>query len=184
MSDFRKALDTHVSDADWQLMSQSSGQSVHELKESIIPALEAYAQGDERLLAQMEAQEGMHLNLTNAIMDGDCASQSFEISLFKIIGLKGELKLCGTSASDWTAELKICLIVAGSSVWCTSYTFNPHNVGVCFSPSVGLAKADICFSLEIRHDKACLNIKGKACVWGLGWHCGSFDKTPFCIPLP
>lgn len=182
MSDFVKALNTVVSQNDWDRMSKHAGVSAAELKEKLVPALEAaFQEGTSEAVAAKDVSE---VSLAAAAKDGNCQSQSFEVSLFKIVGISGTLTLCGTNSSNWTAELKFCLIVAGSSVWCTSYQFDPHHLRVCFSPSVGLAKADICFELQIGNGKVCLNIKGQACAWAFGWKCGSFDKTLFCIPLP
>lgn len=182
MSDYRKALDTVVSEQDWELMSKHAGLPAATLKEKIIPALEQSFQG-----SFLEAQgpgDLSQVKLEDIAEAESCRSQSFEVSLFKIIGIKGTLKLCGTNSSNWTANLEFCLIVAGSSVWCTSYTFDPHHLRICFSPSVGIAKADLCFELQYGNGKICLNVKGQACVWAFGWTCGSFDKTLFCLPTP
>ncbi len=171
------ALESRASDADWQLMAKHAGISPEELKSKVLKALvdlDTTGHSDEAVVHSVSAPT----------QSGDCQTQSFEVSLFKIIGISGELTLCGTNSTNWSAELKFCLVVAGSKVWCTSYKFDPHNLSVCFSPSVGLAKADLCFALQIENGKACLNVSGKACVWGFGWKCGKFNKTLFCIPLP
>lgn len=182
MSDLLKALESRVSSSDWQIMANHAGVSVDELKNNILHAL--VEEGNRQLSNKQEDQGAAIPTLSSIQANGNCESQDFEISLFSIVGVKGSLTLCGSDSSDWSAELKLCLIVAGSSVWCTSYKFDPHNLGVCFSPSVGLAKAKLCFSLNIETNKVCLNLNGNACAWAFGWHCGSFDTSLFCIPLP
>jgi len=173
-----KSIDSHVSQADWDRMAKTAGIPADELKAKVVAALE-----DPQALLR-EAEVSLP-TISDAKKTGsDCETQSFEVSLFKIVGLSGDLTLCGTSSSNWSAELKACLIVAGSKVWCTTYKFDPHNLSICYSPSVGVAKADLCFKIQIRGNRACLNISGKACVWGFGWRCGDFDTTVFCLPLP
>ncbi len=177
MSDLLKALESRVSAADWQSMAKHANVGADELKA--------------RLLEAFENQEGGKLAevastpiLSDVTLSESCKSQSFEVSLFKIIGLSGTLTLCGQSPTDWSAQLKICLLVAGAEVWCTNYKFDPHNLGVCFEPDLVLAKAKLCFKLEDRNNSVCLNINGNACAWIFGWQCGDFDVTVFCLPLP
>lgn len=182
MSNLLKALESRVSSSDWQLMANHAGVSVEELKKNILSVL---AEEGQRQLNSKQEEEGIATPVLSGIQaDGDCERQDFELTLFEIIGVKGSLTLCGSGSSNWSAELKVCLVVAGSSVWCTTYRFDPHNLSVCFNPSVGIAKAKLCFSLTIETNKVCLNLSGDACVWAFGWHCGSFDVSLFCIPLP
>lgn len=178
MSDMLKAVESRVSPADWQRMAKHAQIGPDELKAKVLKALQGHADGKDLAVARTFPV------LSDATKKDSCHTQSFEISLFKIIGLSGSLTLCGDSSTDWSAELKVCLLLAGSEVWCTSYKFDPHNLGVCFEPSVGLAKARLCFNLELGVDKVCLHISGNACVWIFGWQCGDFDTTVFCLPLP
>lgn len=178
MSDILKALESRVSPADWQRMAMHAKIDPDELKAKVLKALQGHAAAKDLAVASDFPV------LSDAIKNGSCHTQSFEISLFKIIGLSGSLTLCGDSSTDWSAELKVCLLLAGSEVWCTSYKFDPHNLGVCFEPSVGAAKARLCFNLELVGDKVCLRISGNACVFLFGWQCGDFDTTVFCLPLP
>jgi hypothetical protein len=183
MDDFTRALDSRVSQADWDRMAGHAGMPAADLKKQVATALQGLATSPVALQAAAPAA-GFKLGAVGKTKSGQCNTQEFEISLFKIIGLSGSLTLCGTSSSDWSAELQACLIVAGAKVWCTTYTFNPHNVSICYDPNVGAAKAHLCFAIQISGNKACLNISGNACVWALWWHCGDFNTTPFCIPLP
>ena len=172
-----ESLKSRVSDADWQRMSKHAGIPAEELKVKLLDALSNLDQID-------QTDEVPAPQISAVKSSGNCHTQSFSVSLFKVIGISGDLTLCGTNSSNWTAELKVCLIVAGSKVWCTSYQFDPHNLKICYSPSVGLAKADLCFNLKLSGNKACLNVSGKACVWGFGWRCGNFNKSLFCLPIP
>lgn len=183
MSDLTKALNTLVSEKDWEAMSVHAGIPTSKLKSRIQDAISALVSEGADLEDSRAEAPLAGLKLGDLQKEGDCFTRDFEVSLFKIVGIKGSLTVCGTSTSDWTAELKVCLTVAGASVWCTSYKFNSHNLGVCFSPNVGLAKAELCFKILIHSDKVCLGVSGKACYWAFGWHCASFDETLFCIPI-
>lgn len=186
MSDFGTALSSRVSDADWKLMAAHAGKSPEELKAILSAGLEQHFLLKQKLqyAPAPTAKAAPSVSLAATTQSGDCNTQSFNITLFDVIGLSGTLTLCGTSTSDWSAQLKVCLVVLGAEVVCYQFAFDPHNLGVCWSPNVGIAKASICFNLEISSNKVCLNISGNACVWGFGWHCGDFNVTPFCLPLP
>ncbi|MDN3380747.1 MULTISPECIES: hypothetical protein [unclassified Pseudoalteromonas] len=187
MTDLKKSLQTMVSDKDWEMMAKHAGMSAAEIKKHVIKAIEKDAtKGMLNGFSESAGAIGEIDNITLGTLSkakNECLTQDFEVSLFKIIGIKGTLTVCGSSTNDWTATLKVCLIVAGASVWCTQYTFDPHNISVCFSPSVGLAKADLCFRIEIHNNKVCLGLSGKACYWAFGWKCANFNETLFCIPL-
>jgi hypothetical protein len=182
MSNYATALDTVVSQDDWERMSKHAGVSPAELKAKLIPALEgAFGEGAAETTA---ARNVPGVRLMAVEQKGNCSSQSFEVDLFSIVGVGGTLTLCGTNSRNWSAKLKWCLIVAGSEVWCTSYEFNPHDLRVCSSPRLGAVKAKLCYKLKPRHGKICVSIKGRACAWTFGWKCGRFNKALFCISLP
>lgn len=182
MSDFATALNTVVSKDDWERMSKHAGVSAAELKAKLIPALEgAFGQGAPEPTA---AKNVPGVRLTAVEQKGDCRSQSFEVDLFSIVGLSGKLTLCGTNSHNWSAKLTQCIIVAGSSVWCNSYRFDPDDLRACFRPSAAVVKAKLCYKLKLKHGKICASIKGRACGWSFGWKCGSFNKALFCISLP
>ncbi len=185
MSELLKALESRVSAGDWKRMAQYADVSADELKAKVLTALQDELESTASLKTEQAAIVAPFPVLSDVEKSGECYTQDFEISLYKIVGLKGSLTLCADSSFDWSAELNVCLVVAGASVWCISYKFDPHNLGVCFEPNVGVAKAKLCFNIETKHDKVCLNLDGKACVLGFfGWNCESFDTTLFCIPLP
>lgn len=183
MSDLRKALESKVSDEGWQRMAASANMSIADVKEKILPALEDCAR---KLSTEVETKrsflEAMPI-ISDVTADGNCHSISFAADLHKIIGVSGTVTLCGTSIHDWSARVQICLVVAGAEVWCENFEMGADNLKYCVSPNMGIAKADICFSLEFS-SKMCFRITGEACIWALGWHCGNVDVTPFCIPLP
>lgn len=180
MSDLRNALNTIVSQDDWDLMSGHAGIAADKLKEQIISALEVNVSGG----PQTTSLSPVTFTVPSSKQAGPCETQDFEISLFKLIGVRGSLTLCGSGSSNWTAELKLCIILAGASVWCTTYKFDPQNLGVCFDINVGLANVNLCIKLMVSPKRVCLNLSGRACIWAFGWQCENFDTTPFCIPLP
>jgi hypothetical protein len=183
MTDFSKALDTMITDADWARMAKEADMPASDLKEKVMTELAAVFEGTADAGRVGNDVGNLEFTLGEAKESGECHTQEFEISLYKIIGLSGELTLCGTSMDDFSAELKFCLVVAGAKVWCASYSFDPHNLSVCFSPDVGAAKAQICFHLRPRGNSLCLAISGEACIWTIWWQCERFDETLFCIPI-
>lgn len=182
MSNYATALNTVVSEDDWERMSKHAGVSPAELKAKLIPALEG-AFG-ERATEITAARDVQGVRLMALEQKDNCSSQSFEVDLFSIVGLGGTLTLCGTNSHNWSAKLKTCIIVAGSEVWCTTYKFDPHDLSVCFNPNAAAVKGKFCYKLKLRRGKICASVKGRACVWTFGWKCRSFKKALFCISLP
>lgn len=121
-----------------------------------------------------------HIEVTRGavIQSGDCVKQGFEISLFKIVGLKGNVEFCGPS-SDWSAKYHICLELAGNSVWCTDYTLSPSNTSICYSVDLALVAAQFC--VGIVGSNHCFNVNGKAGYWAFGWHWGDFNENVVCF---
>jgi hypothetical protein len=182
MSNYATALDTVVSEDDWERMAKHAGVSAAQLKAKLIPALEvAFGEGAPEATA---AKNTPGVRLTAVEQDGDCRSQSFEVDVFSIVGVSGKLTLCGTNSHNWSAKLTTCLVVAGSPLVCQSYKFDPHDLSVCLNPNAAAAKAKLCYKLKLRHGKICATLKGRACVWSFGWRCGSFNKALFCMSLP
>ncbi len=182
MSDFLKALDAHVSQADWDRMATHAGIPAADVKAKVVAGLQAFIAGAPVAANAQTALPAFKLGTPST--SGSCTTQTFDITLYDIIGIRGSLTLCGTSPDDWSAELQVCLVVAGASVWCTNSKFDSHNLGICFDINVAVAKVHLCFVLVIGSGRICFNINGQACVWAVWWHCENFNITPFCIPLP
>src|SRR5262245_3340726 len=88
MGDYKRALDTVVSKEDWELMSTHAGVSASELKANIIPALEgAFGEGAPDTTA-VNGSGGVKLGEVE--QEGKCSSQSFEVTLFSIVGVRGK----------------------------------------------------------------------------------------------
>lgn len=132
----------------------------------------------EALLAQ-GPQRAVSVAVGEAASDGDCVGRDFNVSLFGIVGISGSVNFCGSSSSDWSATVHLCLDVAGSSVWCTDYTLSPQNVSVCFNPDLAAVKAKLCIGIVGANH--CFNVNGNACYWAFGWHCEDFNETLFCF---
>ncbi|CAK8713166.1 hypothetical protein GCAAIG_02485 [Candidatus Electronema halotolerans] len=177
--DTLQAVSSHVSEKDWQMMAAHADMPVDKLKEQILSAISRDA-AEPATAAPMVRAAAARMPVLGALKTVDnCKTQPFEVSLYKIVGIGGELKVCGTP-SDWQAELKVCLIVAGAKVWCTSYNFDSHNVTVGFHPNVGLAGADLSLTLSFDVHKICLSAAGS--VWYI-FGKESFDQRLFCIPM-
>lgn len=165
-----KALTNSVSQNDWARLAQLANVSVEELQKRYVEALEEFP----AMLREIS------VSVANAAVDGDCTTRSFEISFLKILGIRGTIKLCTTGGGNWTADVEVCLLVLGESVWCTSFALSSQNAGICFNVDLFLVKGELCFG--IVGQRLCFNIKGRLCVWSItGWQCESFNETPFCI---
>jgi hypothetical protein len=169
-----KLMDTkqavaNVSDADWQHLAKIANKDADTLKNNYMKAIEDHPKN----------ANSIQVSTTDAIEEGSCVRRKFDVSLFKVVGVSGEVKFCGSSGSDWEAHVHICLNVAGDSVWCTNYKLSPHDAHVCFHPHLVVAKAQLC--IGIKGQRSCFNISGNACYWGFGWHCADFDENLFCF---
>lgn len=124
----------------------------------------------------------MPTKIGDARKDGDCISRTFEISFFKALGLKVEVKFCPQAGGGWEATLTANLLVLGSSVWETTYTLTSSRASVCFEPELLVAKGKLCFEISERGSELCFRVYGNACYWRpFEWECADFDETPFCF---
>jgi hypothetical protein len=157
--DIKKAMEG-ISQEDFEKAAESAGISVEELKEKYKAAL-------------------MARTSVATAANSDCNRRDFKISIFDIIGVGGFIEFCGT-ADKWSADLHVCLIAAGAEVWCADYKLNNDEASVTIGPNVGIAKADL--TIGIRGPNACFFVGGEACVWAIGWTCGTMDRTDlFCF---
>ena len=166
-----KMLTQGVSKEDWSQLAKLANTTPEKLQSQY-----------ESLLASNHPQALREISVSTseaAASSGDCVRRNFEISLFKIVGLEGYVEFCGSSGDDWQATFHICLTLAGSSVWCTTYTLSSQNTSICFNPDLALVKAELC--IGIVGSRHCFNIRGKACYWAFGWHCADFNETLFCF---
>lgn len=159
---------TAVSTADWEKLASGAEVSPAELQSKYEAAV-ASAAGVHRVTASSADAEAA----------ADCIGKTFGIDLLGVIGIDGSVQFCGSGSNDWSATLDVELKVAGVSVWHTTYTLSPTNASVCFSPDVGVAKAEIC--IGIVGSNHCFNIHGSACYWSWTWHCADFNETLFCF---
>lgn len=165
-----KTLTQGITNDDWAKLARQANTTPEKLR----------SQYEALLANHPEGLREISVNVTESkASSGDCVRRDFEISLFKIVGVSGYVEFCGSSGSDWKATFKICLTLAGSSVWCTEYTLSSQNASICFHPDLALVKADLC--IGIVGSRLCFNIKGKACYWAFGWHCAEFNETLFCF---
>lgn len=165
-----KTLTKGIPDSTWQELAESADIGADDLRQRYEAALEAHHPGG---LHTIEVERG------EPVKEGDCIRRDFDVSLFKIVGLKGYVEFCGSSGSDWTAKFRICLTAAGSEVWCTEYTLSPTNTSICYHPDLTAVKATLC--IGVVGTNHCFNIRGEACYWAFGWHCAKFDENLFCF---
>lgn len=179
MSDLRQAIELKMGDAEWEDMARVAGEDTTALKEKIIVALEQYDKGE-----GIVERKGVRLSEAppSEVKKG-CQSQRYAFDIWGVVGISGTLTLCGSDMNDWYADMRLCLVVASSEVWCTTYRFDNTHLEVCVNPNVGVAKANICAGISQNGTRLCLHLSGSGCYWIFGWRCGDFDVTPVCLRL-
>ncbi|HIE00836.1 MAG TPA: hypothetical protein EYP59_11210 [Thiotrichaceae bacterium] len=182
-SDFRKSIDNSVTEAEWEMMAKEAGLEPALLKDNILTGLEGISQEAYPMIRETEDSHKQALRLLDVpeLKDSNCKSQPFEISIYKIIGASVEVNLCGTNLTNWSADVKVCLIIAGSCVLSRSFRLDPHNAETCLTLELGVGWLRICVALRQRGNKLCVRAHGKGCLWVLGWHCANFDVEPVCF---
>ncbi len=179
--DLRKSVDNLVTEAQWKMMSEQSGLEPAVLKEKILTQLENFV--DQGLADVPYTQSVRILEPSTDLVKDNCKTLSFGIDIFKIVGMSAEITLCGDS-SWWTAEVKVCLILAGACVLSRTFTLDPYTLETCLTLEAGVAWARICIGLEQRGNRLDVRTHGKGCYWFFGWNCDTFDVTPVSFPLP
>ncbi len=164
-----KAMINSVSTEDWAQLAKLANVTTEELQSRFAAAMQDFPQ----MLREITVSSGAGEEAN------DCTTRTFEISFFKILGIRGTIRLC-TTGRDWTAQITVSLLVLGESVWDTQYTLSSRNTSICFNIDLFLVKGELC--LGIVGERLCFNIKGRLCVWTIaGWQCESFNETPFCF---
>src|SRR5258707_250229 len=160
-----------ISAEDWSKLAALAETTPEELQKRY----QAILSGDPESRQRIEVTRG------DALQNGNCVKRDFNVSLFSVVGLSGNVEFCATSSTDWKAHFVISLDVAGASVWRTEYTLSPTNTSICYNPDVGAAKAQFCVGI-VGADH-CFNIKGNFCIWALifGWQCADFNENLFCF---
>ncbi len=165
-----KAILNSVSAEDWSKLAKLANMTPEELQSRYAAAMQDFPQ----MLREISVTSGV------GEASNDCATRTFEISFFKILGIRGTIRLCTVPGGHWTAQVEVCLLLLGESVWCTKFDLSSRNASICFNIDLFLVKGDICFG--IVGERLCLNIRGRLCLWTIaGWQCESFNETPFCI---
>jgi len=164
-----KTLTQGITADDWARLARLAETTPEQLQSQYEAALENHPY----ILRKIEVRTG------DAVQSGDCIGRDFDISVFDVLGITGNVEFCATSSDDWSAKLHVCLELAGSSVWCTDYTLSPTNTSICYHPDLTAVKADFCIGIVGQNH--CFNVNGDACYWALSWHCANFNETPFCF---
>lgn len=84
----------------------------------------------------------------------------------------GPLRACASVVGS--SEVRVTASLLGQSI--LSGTLSPRRTRLCASPSIGLAKAELCVSLDIRGKR--VRVEGRVCVrrWTGRWRCSGFDS--------
>jgi hypothetical protein len=169
MLEIAKHSITAIPEDEWQDVAKRIGVNPDQLKKDYEAVI-----SDPRNLREMS------VNIGQQVKSDDCVSTPFEFSFFKVLGIKGEVKFCGTNTSNWTATVDVCLTLLGNQVACHKFELDSTHLEYCYNIDVRLAKAKVCFGVNTRD--LCLYTRGKACAWALGWHCQDFDQRIICLP--
>jgi hypothetical protein len=160
---------TSIDQAHWDRLATLTGKPVEEIQAKYIEFVDSMP----RPLSQLKVTAGDSVRTAD-----DCEEKNFDISILDVIGIRLGVKFCG-EGSDWSAQIKLCLLAFGSELSCYEFTLSPQDTRICLKPNFGIAKFEIC--VGVRGPNACLFIEGQACVWTFGWHCADFDQTLFCF---
>ncbi len=109
---------------------------------------------------------------------GDSTERDFEISIFKLLGIKGWMQFRGPS-DNWTARCHAALLLLGGVVYEFDFTLSPEEASVSYDVDLTLVKATLTFALG--GDKHCFWIGGRACYYWVKWNCKKFDQKLFCF---
>jgi hypothetical protein len=164
-----RTLTQGITADDWTIVARQAQTTPEQLQSQYEAALQNHPQ----MLRKIEVSAG------DAVQSGDCISRDFDVSLFDVFGIHGNIEFCGTGSNDWSAKLHICLELFGGDVWCTDYTLSPTNASVCYSPDLTAVRAHFCVGIVGQNH--CFNLNGNACYWAWTWHCADFNETPFCF---
>ena len=157
-----------IPDAEWSKLAELAKTTPEALQQRYQAFVEEHPQ-------HLRTKE---VKLGKAEKDNNCIRRDFEISLFKVLGIRGYVQLCGTP-ENWQARLHICLVLRGDEVWCQDFVLSNLNPHICIEVNLVAVKAKLCFGL--RGSQSCFYISGEACYWAFGWHCASFDETIVCL---
>ena len=104
----------------------------------------------------------------------------FKLSLYKIIGLDGEITYHHNDG-NWTIEVRVGISLLGNTVTNEHYVFGPSHLEQCVSVDVKLASAKICFGIKQRH--LCVFVSGEACYFNpfTGKQCEDFNEDIVCF---
>lgn len=169
MLEFAKHTVTAIADDEWNDVANRIGVSPDQLRKDY-----------EAVVSDPKNLRDVTLTVGQETKADSCVTTPFEFSFFKILGIKGEVKICGTGAGDWKASVDVCLTLLGNQVACHHFDLDSTHLEYCYNIDVRFAKARVCFGVNTRD--LCLYTRGNACAWALGWHCQDFDQRIVCLP--
>ena len=160
----------NISPETWEQVAKLLNSTVHDAKEKYVAGLE-----NDKAPADTPEVHATELYTTS----DNCVQKDFSVSLAKLVGVNVHIKVCGSSSSDWNADVKVCPVLAGTEVECYHYQLSPDHLSYSFHVKLGVAKLKL--EIGVKMSRVCFYIKGQACYWGFGWHCSDFDETLFCF---
>ena len=157
-----------ITDAQWAEFAKESGLPPEEAKRRYLDA----ASHDDGVALSQDVTLGQMVTVDR------CKEQPFNASIWKIIGVKGSMKLCGPE-SDWVLTLTITFIVAGMDVATRTYTLSKKKAEVHDTIELFVFRAS--YTIALTTDRWCVKIGGSVGYWKGTWHDHGFNKTLFCF---
>lgn len=171
-ADLTNYLEGVLNKNEWEEMSVESGITPEELKDKFTEKL-----GSGLLLKTGKARKGT-------------TKGEFTISIIAGFEVKIKYRLEASSASDWSLNLELILILFGAEVARRGFNLGPNNTGASYDLEGLLFKLGISFEVNnvFSHDIS-FHIKAKGCLkkpainWdGWEWKCAEVNET-FNIPF-
>jgi len=132
------------------------------------------AEADEQLVifpeAVFEDEEPTAMESTVPVAEGFGDEMAFAQEMESCWSF-GPLRACASVVGS--SEVRVTGSLLGRSI--LSGTLSPRRTKLCASPSVGLAKAELCVTLDIRGKQ--VRVEGRVCVrrWNGRWSCSGFN---------
>ncbi len=161
-----------ITDAEWAEIAKESGLAPAEVKRRYLDAL-----GRDDLVGADAPGEPV-VSLGEMVTLARCKEQPFEASIWKMIGIKGSMKLCGPE-DNWSMTLKLIFVLAGVDVASRTYTLSKKKAEMHDTIELFVFRAS--YTIGMTTDKWCVVIGGTVGYWKGKWFDHGFKKKLFCF---
>lgn len=108
-------------------------------------------------------EKNVHLKIEEGKQEGECRVIHFEIGFYKVLAIKGHVKVC--LGEKWEFTFSIGIYLFGNKVLEYNYSVNYLNPEICFNIDLILLKGGICFGGKYRNGVMTPYIKGNLTIY-------------------